>query len=744
MATKTNTLIYEVKWDDGQAVKGSDAWTKRLKTLEKQAVSGLKGMSGGLDKFLIDPYTIAFNTIVSVAKTAFSAIAAIGKKSFELLSDAIQDTIKDTMSFEDSLVLARRTMDLSKTETKELGREMLKLSTEIGGIEVDRLNEIAGIAGTLGIRGTENIRDFVEAISKIDIATDIAAATAAERIPKILTIYQVATDKMGAATKDFGNRLNILGNTMNATQSQILTIAQTMAPAAQAFGFSVNELLAISAATATVSTKMGTAGNAFVQVVTKMSTNYSKFAEVLGIDSELLKRTIETKPLEAIRMMVDSLNEIGETQGPMAAQQALSDLGFAGVRTNTFMQAMRATFDQVDFALNQLNDDLAVNESLDKETAVAMDLLSKQMETFGNVVDNSQKLIGGPLVESMTKFLAEGLNPIVKGVFAWLEQSELVNTLLPRMTENARVLFDTLLTNALVFFDSVDFDAFFRNMHERFLEVTEALQSADWGAIFEQIKTTAKSAFDFITETLPTLIGLFKNFADLLVSLAPLIEPTFDTISLILKRIVQEFTPVIEHTQEFIDLVGSIAGAFKDPQAAIDSFFDGVVSSGLKAVETISNLVSKIKGMVSPIKEADKEATGNSLFPDIVTWGNKAAQTVGNLNSQIVGMTPDIINAAGALGQMTPQTQRTTQGDGASGYFSYLQAKKDRKQAEFQAQIDKGRSQASPVTNIHLSSPMMITDNSSQQKIVRQVSRVQTNQQARTVSGSSSGSGRWR
>ncbi len=659
MTTTTNTLIYVVKWDDAQAVKGSDSWTKRLKRLEKQAVKtfkdignapakSLKSAPQSIDKFLVSPYTAGFAAILKVAKSVFAAIAKLAKAAFKLVSKAINDTIDDAKSFEDSLVLARRTMSLTKEDAKELGREMLKLSTEIGGIKVDTLNEIAGIAGTLGLRGTQNIRTFVEAIAKIDIATDLAAAVAAERIPKILTIFQVATGNMGAATMDFGNRLNLLGNTMNATQSQILTVAQSMAPAAQAFGFTVDELLAVSAATATVSTKMGTAGNAFVQVVTKMSTNYSKFAQVLGIDSEELKQTIETKPLEAIRMMVDSLNEIGESQGPIAAQQALSDLGFAGVKTNTFMQAMRATFDQVDFALKQLNDDLAVNESLDKETAIAMDTLTKQTDTFNNAIDNSQKLIGGPVVESMTKMLSEGINPIVKQMFAWLEQSEFVNEILPEMGEIANSVFQGILADLMAVVEGVDLEAFFQELYVGFLAAMDAIRNIDWTSVFSGIMTNISALKVSLTNTVDYLSGLdwdqiffalqtaldvvvvsiaafTKSVLWLLEKYGELIqymqtsEVWIRTFDIIWKDLVETWDALVLTAETLSSAVSAVSNAMESYFEISEHFMAVTIEEGEKAGKVIGGYMpAQVQLAIKAFQKLGDVVYGHSVLPDIL------------------------------------------------------------------------------------------------------------------------------
>lgn len=782
-ATTTDTLIFELKVKDS-ASKVFDAWEKRLKDLSKVAEETFKTFSEGgnfgdamaktteegvqktksaLEKLKGIGANI-FDGFVAAAKKAFDLVTELASKAFGLLKDAFVDTIKDAQSFEDAMIVARRTMSLTAEETDELKSELLDLSTELGGIKADTLGEVAGIAGTLGIRGVQNVSDFSEAIAKIEIATDLSAAAAAEKIPKILTIFKTSVDDMGRATKDFGNGLNILGNNMNATQSQILTVTQSIAPAAAAFGMTKDQMLAVAAATATVSTRFGTAGNAFTQVMTTMTTNYSKFAEILGLNSEELKKTIETNPVEALRMVVDEIRKISETQGIVDAQTALDELGFSGVKAGQFINALTATFDQVDKALELLGDEKERNNSLDQETEIAMGTLTKQWETFNNVIDNAQKVLGGPIINTLSAVLKEYINPLVKEMYEWVKSTEFLEEILPRALKNAEILFKNVLTQAAEFVRGIDWDNFFSRIGEGFTNLVDYINRIDWTQVIEG----AKTAFNFIVETLPAvlekigsmtalladakdLLNLFKGAWELLNTV---IEYTRQVTEPVFQLIVSGIQALTDETytwgDAFKDVLDSVKVALKAINEGLTSFIDGLISGAVKAMEKIGELAMKIKDMIPFIKEADEEATGNSLFPDMVTWAGKATQSVSGVNDSIAMASRSLSSASNALNNASNAaanlSANATRAINAmnrpipqpsyappSPRPSQPGRQPSSQPAQRRSTLDPSPSQGRSTTTNVIFQGTNVVDQSSQARFVRNVDQVQRQQQARIV-----------
>jgi len=703
MPAKTvETLIYELDVKD-EASKVFDAWSKKILSAER----------------------------------LFSGLTKVAGKALDGVGKAFVDTVKDAQSFEDALIVARRTMGLTAQETDALGNAILDLGVEMGGISADSLAEIAGIAGTLGIRGIQNVTDFSEAIAQIGISTDLAASTAAAKIPAILTLYKVATDDMGQATKDFGNALNLLGNNMNATQSQILAVSSAIAGTLATSGFTTKEMLALSAAVATVEKRFGTAGSAIAQIMGRMSGDYAKFAEVLKIDSEELRQAIETNPVAAFKMLTAQLAKIKETEGVVGLQQALNDLGIRGVRAGDVLKKMTLAAGQFDKALKLVNDETAVNKSLDEETAIAMATLTKQWETFHNVIDNIQKFLGGPLLDALTFILQKGINPLVKSIYDWITASGTIETVFLPLLQEAQTYFVDLAGKALEFLKAIDWA-------QLIVQVKEFVQSIDFRAILAAVTNAAESLWNLLSDG-----GGAAAMAEKVAGAIDSIVPAIDAVTKAWKAL----TKVIEFFQKltmplfqllvdgaflFNDAVNGIISMFQKAGQAVDNFFQPFDASIRKAITTVVELGKKIINLIPGLNKVEETATGNSVFPDMVMWANKAASSVTGIGNSLNGLQGKLQNSQNQLNSLGAAS-----GPVFSPAFAGLHGG-----FKLQSQLPQNTQtggqqlmQQASTTNIIFQGQNII-DSTSQNRFTRSISKTQQNQRARTVPGSTRTVGR--
>ncbi|MCP4568503.1 MAG: phage tail tape measure protein [FCB group bacterium] len=666
-ATTTDTLIFEFKVED-KASKAFDAWEKRLKALEKQlketfsekdidgfsealgeeakeGAEAIKKSFSGLDRFGATLFkgflsaarsafgilgriaSAAFGALVRIASAAFRTIGDLGQKALKGLQDAFVDTVKDASSFEDSMIVARRTMELTAAETKELGDGILQLGTELGGVSADTLGEIAGIAGTLGIRGKENVLEFVDAIAKIDVATDIAASTAAQKIPAILTLYKVSTNEMGAATKDFGNVINELGNNLNATQNQILNIASAIGGTLATSRFTVNEMLALSGAVASVEKRFGTAGSAIAQIITRMSRDYSTFADVLKLDSEELRKNIEENPTEALKMLLNRIQAIGEAHGPVVLNQVLQDLGMTGVRATDVMKKMGLAVGEFDKALLLANDSLKVQNSLDREFTTAMGTLTLQWTAFGNTIDNIQKVIGGPVINAFTSLLQGSINPLVAKVFEWIQQSQLVGEIIPQVMGDITGAMNFAVQAAAEFAQSINWEEAVNRGKELWDSLVQKVTEG-----YEYLRDNI--GFDVIMDGFSTAVdiakGVWNSFVEIVLSLYHKLRDDVDWDSVVsglkdalnsavefVKKIdlveVWEsmhnaatvlFTFLTDTLPDIVKLATELWQAFKAFEPLLGPLFKGLSRAIHVFIREFTIVIDKVKGFIDLIKDA--------------------------------------------------------------------------------------------------------------------------------------------
>jgi TP901 family phage tail tape measure protein len=667
---EVKTIIFKVTLDNSEAKKQADDLRKDLKAKLKDMesdFSGLKSAAGAV-----------FSGIANIGISAFKSIGNAAVDVGKAFADFTKETIREAADFEEAMLGARKTMNLSAQETKEFGREILNLSTQMGMVDSTTLGNVAITAGTLGLKGKDNIMKFVEAVSLIEKATDLTASVAAEKIPKILTIYQVANEKMGQATMDFGNQIAVLGDEFNATESQILTVAMSIAGTSKTLGMTQQQMLAVSTAIATIETRFGTAGGSFAQVMSKMTADYSLFAEVLQLDSEKLKNAIETNPVEALRMVIDQIRQIGDTQGVVAAQQAIDNLGLSGYKAGEFIKKMTLTFGQVDLALAALNDAQKVNSKLQGESAIQMEGLNAQWKLFGITLDNSQKLLGGPIVEALALILAEGINPIVQGIYNWIESSGFLQNELPRIMANIKIAVMGLVKAFTDWGKSLNWNDILTQLSDKVIQFVTYLQNVDWSGLFTgltrnleelwtyfrseefstfatRLKTDLTAAFTYLKENLPTVTEAFKMFFSILEKVVQAGEN--------FSKWMQTFGKIESlSAAKFEEWGSAVSGVFTKAKDALQPLDDAVAQIGWEIVEAgkettlwvsgasqgTNELTKGVENYIEAVKKAEHETTGNSWLPDLVSWTDKA-------RNDVAGLTSAISQSAQATAQATAQ-----------------------------------------------------------------------------------------
>ena len=400
MAQTKDTLIHEIIWDDGDAKKKAEQWGDVLEKNEKST------------------YRLA------------EAFINLGQKLLEFSVEAGANFAK----FEDTLGHARRTMNLSREETLALGDSLIQLSARFGeaelnaGVAADELAKITGILGQLGFSaqqvGEEAFLNLTATTAKLSVAFGFSSSKAAEFLGILSNLYNLNVDEL----ENIASSVTVLGNSTVATAQQILDIMQRMGGIAGLLGVTAQEAAGLAATLreAGVSTQVG--GTAMSQVFSRLAADVDKFAEVLGkggLNAEMLRFQIESgNATDALKGVLQAIQNIRSSQGKIAAAQALKDLGLTGVRVQQTLLALSNN-------LGGLNKNLALseqafreNEAVNEAYQAAIDSTMGKWRQFQNLVDVIVKLIGRDLALAFSDFLEAHLIPFMKRFQEWLKRSE--------------------------------------------------------------------------------------------------------------------------------------------------------------------------------------------------------------------------------------------------------------------------------------------------------------------------------
>lgn len=334
-----------------------------------------------------------------IAKSAKDAAIALGgvAASMRLFNKA-----KDAFStLEDGLIQVAKTTGMAGDELRAFEGDLDGLGKRLKGIPVQRIYEIAGAAGQLGIQGRRDLTDFTETMAKLGVATDVVGEQGAKDIARLLTITGDGIGKV----KEFGNTLNYLGNRTAASESEILSMASRVGQATTMFKLGSTAILGLSSAMAALDImpeRGGTAmGRVFMQI-RDAAMNGGEAMKVLtaitGQTQDQFLQLIQTNPTQALTTFLDAIRQV-EASG-QSSTGFLELFQLQGIETQAVLGTLANNLDLVKQKITEANEG-AKSDSLDDEYAAASQALSAASDGLKN---------------SLQLLLKEGFRPLAPAV----------------------------------------------------------------------------------------------------------------------------------------------------------------------------------------------------------------------------------------------------------------------------------------------------------------------------------------
>jgi TP901 family phage tail tape measure protein len=186
---------------------------------------------------------LSFGAAVGAAGAALSALAAGGMAA----------AIGAAREFETAMVEVER---VSNEEVAgNLRGEIMSLAEEIP-LAQEELAGLAADAARFGVEGTENVRRFTETVSRMAVATDLAAGEAGEALARLSELTNTPIEQI----ENLGAAVNSLGNNFATSQSEIVDAMLRSSAALSQLGLQQTEIAGLSAAINEVSESSRRAG----------------------------------------------------------------------------------------------------------------------------------------------------------------------------------------------------------------------------------------------------------------------------------------------------------------------------------------------------------------------------------------------------------------------------------------------------------------------------------------------------
>lgn len=403
-----------------------DQWTKlqaeiatcesKVKTFNEQLATArakLKSMDSTLGKTgaklteFGNKYDKAGQKVSSVGDKLTSTLtpALIGSGAAAVAAATDMDT---------SLTNVRKTVDGTEQQYQALKDAAVEFS-KTNAVSASQILDIQALGAQLGFT-IDELDEFGEVVSGLDIATDMDAETAATQLAQFANITKMSHDEIS----NYGSAVVGLGNNFATTESKISAMAMRIAAAGTQVGMSQADILGLSTALSSLGIEAEAGGSAISTIMSNIdkdvatgSDSLAAWASTAQMSAEQFAAAWKSDPVTALAAVLSGLESATEAGGNMSLM--LEDLGISELRQTDAMKRMAGNSQLVADAVGKANEEWSRNSALSKEVENRNGSLAAKFQILLNKVIAVADDIGGPLADALLDAL-DAMDPFFKAV----------------------------------------------------------------------------------------------------------------------------------------------------------------------------------------------------------------------------------------------------------------------------------------------------------------------------------------
>lgn len=334
----------------------------------------------------------------ATARSLGTGLAAAGAVGVAAAAASINEYSK----FESQMIEVQKVTGMTDAKMKKMGDRLKSMSSGPLPASSEELAKIASQAGSVGIRGTENIANFTKSVQKMAVATRLSSQEAAEQIAKISNAFDVPT----AQAENLGSSINALANSTASWADEISQGVRRAAGAASSLGISAQETSGIIATLIDQGMSARRAGTRMRRVFTQMSTKADQMAAVMGTTTSEMRKSIDENAVGALQRFIQKAQETGNSQK---------------IFSDTFGSAGKAALDMltdVDALTNNIKTSEQAfknNTSLQEEYENALKSVEAQVQNTQDKLQNIMITMGGKLAPILKNTVLPAVNGLLDG-----------------------------------------------------------------------------------------------------------------------------------------------------------------------------------------------------------------------------------------------------------------------------------------------------------------------------------------
>lgn len=318
---------------------------------------------------------------------------ALSYLGYQFIAGKIQSGIRAVYDLSDAFANVRKTTGLSAAEMERLNAELGKLDTRTARKD---LLDLAAVAGKLGISGVENIKQFVSAADKLNVALgEDLGQDGVQNLGKINDLFG-KTKELGIEQSllKVGSAINSLGQAGSAQESYIVDFTKRLAGVSVEAGITLPNLLGLATTLDELGQQSETSSTAISQLFIKMQKDSDTYAKIAGLNVKEFNEAIGSDANEAFIMFLKGLQNNSNGLKDLATN--FSALGIDGSRAIAVISALSQNTDKLTekqaLANQEYNKGTSVIDEFNvknNNAAAQLDKITKKLSSISLTISQS-------------------------------------------------------------------------------------------------------------------------------------------------------------------------------------------------------------------------------------------------------------------------------------------------------------------------------------------------------------------
>lgn len=307
--------------------RGSEAF-KQMQQQAKQLKTELEAVraEGKAQQSWINKTADWFNRMQGVI---LGVIATISGLTF-----TVKSSIEKFASMDEEMTNVRKYTGQTADEVERMNEDFKKMETRTAR---EKLNQLAGDAGRLGITATSLVEEFVDGADKINVALgDDLGDEAVSQIGKLAQMFgEDKTKGLRGAMLATGSAVNELAQNSSASAGYLVDFTARVAGVGKQAGFTQAQIMGLASVLDQNMQQDETAATAVQNLLAKMFQNSAKFAKIAGLNVKEFSKTLKEDANGALLQFLAALRSKGgfAQLAPMFEEMKMDGSRATGVLT---------------------------------------------------------------------------------------------------------------------------------------------------------------------------------------------------------------------------------------------------------------------------------------------------------------------------------------------------------------------------------------------------------------------------